>query len=305
MEEPTSSKPDSTTTSVEEIKRKTAMAELRKLDLEIEGLERGRDWEGRVARFVPILTAVISIGGFILGVVIFGNQQARERQARVDDRRSRELNDYRTGYEQLLQFSSNDKMTIARVLALKQDLDALKNSLYLTPKEKDEQEKRLTGSICNLIARDFDFTQPRQVTFDIAALQNWDEYKNGLADTLNKDGTGKTVNQAIIDKYLQVVRELNSKDPGVFEDVDLDEGASDPEILLSEPHRSVIYGFACHLNLERDKKLEDEIDKFERATTTFERGIPTKAYKISAALRKGLPCPPIPAIPARPALPTS
>jgi hypothetical protein len=230
-----------------------------------------------------------------LGVVIFGNQQTKERQAREDDRRSRELSDYRTGYEQLLLFASNDKMTIARVLALKQDLDALKNSLYIKAEEKEAQEKRLTGSICNLIARDFDFTQPRQVTFDIAALQNWDEYKNGLADTLNKDGTGKTVNESIIDKYLQVVRDLEFKEPGIFKDVNLDEGAGDPEILLSEPHRSVIYGFACHINLEEDKK-EKEADRFEQIT---------KAFKISAVLRKGLPCPPIPAIPARPATPAN
>jgi hypothetical protein len=186
-------------------------------------------------------------------------------------------------------------MTIARVLALKQDLDALKSSLYIKADEKDAQEKRLTGSICNLIARDFDFTQPRQVTFDIAALQNWDEYKNGLADTLNKDGTGKTVNQSIIDKYLQVVRDLEFKEPGVFKDVNLDDGAGDPEILLSEPHRSVIYGFACHINLEENKK-ENEAERFEQIT---------KAFKIAAILKKGLPCPPIPAIPARPAMPAN
>jgi len=293
--EPTSSEHNSTTTSLEETKRKTAMAELRKLELEIEVLERGRDWEGRIARFVPIITAVISIGGFMLGLYIFGNQQARERQAREDDRRSRELSDYRTGNEQLLLFSSNDKMTIARVLALKQDLDALKDSLYVDPKQKKAQETRLTGSICNLIARDFDFTQPRQVTFDIAALQNWDEYKNGLADTLNKDGTGKTVNQSIIDKYLQVVRELELKQPGVFADVNLFAGAGDPEILLSEPHRSVIYGFACHINLEGNDK-GTEVNKFDQITQD-------KAFKISAILRNGLPCPPIPAIPSQPATP--
>src|SRR5207244_2131742 len=131
------------------------------------------------------------------------------------------------------------------------------------------------------------------VTFDIAALQNWDEYKKGLADTLNKDGTGKTVNESIIDKYLLVVRDLELKERGVFKNVNLDEGAGDPEILLSEPHRSVIYGFACHINLEEKKNKEKEADKFDEIT---------KAFKITAILKKGLPCPPIPAIPARPAI---
>lgn len=293
MVEPTSSEHNSSTTSLEEIKlkRETAEAELRKLKLEIKELERS-SFARYVPIIVPIITAFISIGGLLLAVFIFGIQQAKERQTREDDRRSRELNDYRTGNEQLLLFSSNDKMTIARVLALKQDLDALKDSLYVKAEEKEVQEKRLTGSICNLIARDFDFTKPRQVTFDIAALQNWDEYKNGLAATLSKDGTGKTVNQSIIDKYLQVVRDLELNQPGVFKDVNLDEGAGDPEILLSEPHRSVIYGFACHINREENKR-DNEVNRFE---------LITKAFKITAILRKGLPCPPIPAIPARPAM---
>jgi hypothetical protein len=114
--------------------------------------------------------------------------------------------------------------------------------------------------------------------------------------TLNKDGTGKTFNDSIIDKYLQVIRELDPKQV-IFKDVNLDEGAGDPEILLSEPHRSVIYGFACHVNLEEDK------NKKERETARFEQI--TGAFKIAAILKKGLPCPPIPAIPVRPAMPGS
>ena len=62
--EPTSSEHDSSTTPLEEISRKKEMAELRKLELEVEALERGRNWEGRIARFIPIITAVISIGGY-------------------------------------------------------------------------------------------------------------------------------------------------------------------------------------------------------------------------------------------------
>jgi hypothetical protein len=288
MVEPANSEHDSPTTSPIGIETQMANAELEKLQLEIEELKRGR-W----IRFVPLITAAISVLGFLAGLYYFTSQQSKDRQAREAETRSRELTDYRTAYEELLLFSSNDKMTIARVLSLKQDLDALKNSLY-DPEQRVLQEKRLTGSICNLIARDFDFTQPRHVTFDIAALQNWDEYEKGLKDTLNKDGTGKTVNQSIIDKYLQVIRTLEVKNPGVFKDVNLDEGAGDPEILLSEPHRSVIYGFACHINFEGTK--EKEADRFEQIT---------QAFKISAVLRKGLPCPPIPAIPVRPAIPAT
>ena len=84
-------------------------------------------------------------------------------------------------------------MTVARVLALKDDLDALQVDLYKDDKALEQERKRVMGSICNLIARDFDFTQPRQVTFDIAALQNWREYQEGLIATLSADGTGQTL----------------------------------------------------------------------------------------------------------------
>ncbi|HEX5701698.1 MAG TPA: hypothetical protein VFX97_00605 [Pyrinomonadaceae bacterium] len=295
MAEPSNSEHNSAQTSLEEIKFKTAVAELRKLQLEVTELERGTKLESRIGRFVPIITAVISIAGFILGVVIFGNEQSKGRQAREDDRKSRELNDYRIGYEQLLLFSSNDKLTIARVLTLKQDLDALKESIYLTPTQREEQEQRLAGSICNLISRDFDFTQPRHVTFDIAALQNWPEYQKGLIETLNPK-TGKTVNEAIIDKYLHVIRELETKEPGVFKNVDVAEDTADPEIFLKEPQRSVINGFACHVNLLQGEKKARDTARFHEITG---------AFKLEAVLKDNFQCPPIPAIPARPVTQTT
>jgi len=293
--EPTSGEHASSTIPLEEISRKQAMAELRKLELEVEALERGRDWEVRIASFIPIITAVISIAGFILGVVIFTNQQAREREAREQDRKSRQINDYRTGYEQLLLFSSNEKMTVARVLALKDDLDALQADLY-KDKAQEQEKDRVLGSICNLIARDLDFTQPRQVTFDIAALQNWSEYKAGLLRNLSGDGIGQTVNDSIINKYLQVVQDLEWKEKGVFKNVNVDTtGAVDPEIILKDPQRSVVNGFACHVNLpgHQNDKREVQVAKF---------GEITQAFKLEAFLKKKYPCPPILVIPTRPAV---
>lgn len=289
--EPTSSENNSSTTSLEEINSKRAMAELRKLELEIEELRRGRTWEARIGRFVPIITALISIAGFMSGLLIFGLQQAKDRDARMADVRSRSLTDYRTSFEQLLLFPSNDNMTIARVLALKQDLDELKDNLYADQKQKDQQEQRLTGSVCNLIARDFDFTKPRQVTFDIAAMQNWPEYQRGLVVTLNSDGTGETVNDAIIAKYLRVVYELEAKEPGVYRNADPTTNVADPEILIKEPQRSVINGFACHIKLLEAAKRAEQADEFDRLTG---------AFKLAGVLKQNFQCPPLPAIPLRP-----
>jgi len=301
MDESPNSRQGASASSLEEIKLSTAKAELDKLELEIEELKRGRSLEGRFVRFIPIITAIISIAGFISGLLIFVDQQKKDRQAReedrktrADDRRSRELSDYRTGYEQLLLFSSNDKMTIARVLALKQDLDALKDSLYVQADQKKDQERRLRESICILISKDFDFSQPRQVAFDIAALQKWDEYKVGLRETLNPDGTGETVNESIIHKYLLVIHELVTKEPRVFRDADVGGEVADPEILLKEPQRSVINGFACHVNLLEKNKKDSEIEKLNF----------TGAFKLVANLKENYKCPLLPAVPIRPATST-
>jgi hypothetical protein len=299
--EPTSTEHDLDNLTPEQISKRKGIAEMRKAELEVQDLERGRDWEGRVVRLIPIITALISIGGFILGIYIFNNQQQTERNDRLQELKtreqelkSREMNDYRTGYEQLLLFSSNEKMTVARVLALKDDLDTLQANLYQDAAAQEREKKRVMGNICNLIARDFDFTQPRQVMFDIAALQNWREYQDGLLATLSADGTGETVNDSIIDKYLQVIRELEGKEPGLFKNVNVDLGAVDPEIILKDPQRSVVNGFACHLNLLKDpKKREEQTQRFFEVTG---------AFKLEAFLKNKYQCPPLPAIPTRPAI---
>ena len=292
--EPTSTEHDLDKLTPEQISKRKSYAEMRKAELEVQELERGRDWEGRVARFIPIITALISIGGFISGVLIFKSQQDNEQETRRQELTDRQKTEYRTGYEQLLLFSSNEKMTVARVLALKDDLDGLQPDLYPTAADQEKEKKRIMGNICNLIARDFDFTQPRQVMFDIAALQNWREYQDGLLATLSPDGTGETVNDSIIDKYLQVIRELESKEPGVFKNVNVDIGAVDPEIVLKDPQRSVVNGFACHLNLLKDQNKKDE-----QAERFFEV---TGAFKLEAFLKNKYQCPPLPAIPTRPAI---
>jgi hypothetical protein len=290
MGESTDTEHNSSAGRLDAIKLQTAKAELEKLNLEIAELKRGRGLEGRIVRFIPIITALISIAGFITGLLIFVSQQTQDRRARAEERKSRELNDYRTGYEQILLFSSNDKMTIARVLALKQDLDALKDSLY-SDKEKVEQKERLQESICVLISKDFDFGQPRLVAFDIAALQKWKEYQDGLKQTLNPDGTGETVNESIIDKYLQVIRELEMKEPGTLKNTDVSTGSTDPQIILKEPQRSAVNGFACHVNLLQTEQKNQKIDLLDAIT---------EAHSLAAILKSNFQCPPLPATPARP-----
>ena len=261
MREPTDTHSDSLK-SLPDINLETAKAQLQKLHLEIEDLQGERNWEERIARFIPIITAVISIAGFLWGVVLFRNQQEKDRITREADQISRDLNQYRTSYEQLLQFSSNQNMTVARVLSLRQDLDALIDSLYpadKNPKENLLQKERLRASIYDLLSRDFDFTQTRQVQFDIAALQNWDDYKKGLEGSLNL---------LITERYIQALCDLSHKNFEVFKQIRVNErdDYQEPDTIIGNPYLSVLQGFVCHLErLSDDQKLA-EIRKFGNAT---------------------------------------
>lgn len=249
MSNPIDTQPPSTEAELENIKLDTARAELKKLHLEIEDLKAARSLGGRISRLIPIITATISIAGFLWGVRIYIAQQESDRKTREADQISRDLNRYRTSYDELLQFSSNQNMTVARVLALRQDLDALIDSLYPKTDDKERQKERLKTGIYNLLSTDFDFTQPRQVQFDMAALQNWVDYKKGLEGKLNN---------SITEKYLKALGDLRYKNPGVLEGIRVNEGDDnqDPETVIGEPYRSVIEGFVCHFSLlPEDQKV--------------------------------------------------
>src|SRR5438552_941209 len=110
MPEPNDSQPDAIESQLQKVNLETAKVQLQKLNLEIEDLKEERNWEERIARFIPIITAVISIAGFLWGVVLFRNQQEKDRITREADQISRDMNQYRTSYEQLLQFSSNQNI---------------------------------------------------------------------------------------------------------------------------------------------------------------------------------------------------
>jgi hypothetical protein len=248
---------DSVGAQVRDINQAIAAAELEKLRLEIQDLQPKPKWSQRIGRLIPIITAAISIAGFLWGVLLFSEQQEKDRLTREAEQISRDQALYRSNYEQLLQFSSNQNMTVARVLFLEQDLNNLIDSIY-PPKEKPAENKRekdkLTASIFNLIHKDCDFTQARQVQFDMAALRDSVGYQKG------SEGSQSSL---VIPRYLQALRDLQIKNPGYIEKirkVESDE-FQETDALIGDPYKSLIDGFGCHLSLltadERARALKN------------------------------------------------
>lgn len=247
---------------LEKIKVETAQAQLRKLNLEIENLETGNDLESRLTRLIPLITAVISILGFWWGVHVFLEQQEKDRVTRELDRISRDETQYRASYEQLLQYSSNPNMTLSQVIFVRESINQLIDSLYPLKTKSNEnriEKEKLQTAIVDLINKDCDFTQTRQVRFDIVALQKWAEYHSAL------EGGN---NSSVVSKYLQALRDLEAKNPGYLESVrqiQYDE-YQDPESPLMEPYRSLIEGFGCHLEFLTPEQRAKAIAGFRKAT---------------------------------------
>lgn len=265
MPDVTEAPAESTDSEREKIDLEIAQSQLRKLKLEIKNLDSGSNWESRITRLIPLVTALISIGGFLWGINVYLKQQERDRVTKELERTSSDQKQYSAGYEQLLQFSSNQNMTVAQVLFLRQRLYSLIDSIYPPnpegqPSPENLSEKaRLQTAIYNLINKDCDFTQTRQVQFEIAALHNWDDYHKTLEGGRNT---------SLLSKYLQALRDLKSKNPGYLEslrEINYDEDA-DPQAPLMEPYRSVIEGFSCHLNLLTPEQRTKAIEGFSRAT---------------------------------------
>jgi hypothetical protein len=246
----------------DDINFKIAAAELEKLNLQIQELKPRRKWSEQLGAVIPIITATISIAGFLLGVVIFSKQQEKDRITREADQISRDQAQYRSDYEQLLQFSSNQNMTVSRVLFLQEDLNNLIDSIYPANQklvDNQREKEKLAKSIFNLIHKDCDFTQTRQVQFDIVAMRDSVGYQKGLKGSQSS---------LVIPKYLAALRELQSKNPRELENIrkiEYDE-FQEPEALLGDPYRSIIEGFGCHLALLTDDERAKAIRGFTSIT---------------------------------------
>lgn len=73
----------STSESVDE---RIKLSQLRKLQLDIESLERVEGWSSRVPRLLPLITIVIAVAGFLWGVYTYNHQENVRRAADLEGR---------------------------------------------------------------------------------------------------------------------------------------------------------------------------------------------------------------------------
>ena len=113
-------------------------------------------------------------------------------------------------------------------------------------RKKDEVRKY----IYVLFLRDFDFIQPKHAQFDIAALQEWIDYKQGLVGS-----------DWIIDKYFQSLAAYRRQNPGVLENIQITANGEPQELnmIVGDPLKSMFEGFACHRDLLSQEAEKDRV----------------------------------------------
>lgn len=67
--------------TTESIDERIKAAQLRKLQVEIDNLERGHNWSSRIAQYIPVITALIAVSGFLFGIIQYRRQEAKHIEA--------------------------------------------------------------------------------------------------------------------------------------------------------------------------------------------------------------------------------
>lgn len=161
-----------------------AEAELRKLNLEIENLKYKNAWENRLAIFIPLISSLLAVGGFLFGIYQFQQrtiaEQQKDRVTKEREQATRIQDQIRTDIDQLLQFPTNKDLSIARVVFILHDLNHLINSSVEQQQAVQEnlpgQKRDITKNLVAMISYDCDLNNMRDAEFVFSVLNEWDDY---------------------------------------------------------------------------------------------------------------------------------
>lgn len=183
-------------------------------------------------QFMPAITALISVSGLLVSVLLFGSQQAAEqeknRTARELERSTALQNQMRSDTDEVLRFTGDPKLSVSRVAFLLSDiqtvLDSPVNEKQLAvafPKYKET----LTRSLAVLVKDDCDFSaHPRDVELANAVATYWSEY----SVYLSKESKTFAKLDYILYKYERALQTLEGQNSGYLKSIHLDKDGLEP-----------------------------------------------------------------------------
>lgn len=241
---------------------------------------------------MPAITALISVAGLVVSVLLFGYQQANEqeknRAARELERRTTLQNQIHGDTDEILRFTGDSKLSVSRVDFLLSDIQTVLNSrinqsqrlvdALAADNESPGYKERLTRSLVSLVRDDCDFVRhSRDVELANAVVGYWPEYSDYLA----KDPNFERLNY-ILWEYTQALHGLHDQNPGYLESFYLDkDGEPDTrykkrkdEHLLYNHLIDIADGFKMHLKILCKENLGETATKVGKPRLKeFETGL--------------------------------
>ncbi len=89
--------------------------QLEKLKLEIEQMKNKSSWYEWITPYTGLLSVIITVGGFIFGIVQFQKQQEKTRSEQEKQRTDEIQKRFEINLEKLLQYTKEEKTAVATV----------------------------------------------------------------------------------------------------------------------------------------------------------------------------------------------
>jgi hypothetical protein len=204
------------------------------LKLEIIELRKKTRWQ-----LTPAITALISVAGLVVSVLLFGWQQASEqdknRVARELERRATLQNQISLETDEILRFPGDPKLTISRVAFLLADIQSMLDSpisqTSVDPQDRPRKladvladyQDHLTRSLVFLVRDECDLSRKaRDAGLARAISQYWPAYPDYLAENPMEELNW------VLWKYTKALEKFQHQNPGYLESFVPTEHAIEP-----------------------------------------------------------------------------
>lgn len=218
-----------------------ARLKVRKLELEVEELERKSN---RVERIVTLLTPLVAVLGFWFTVFQFMKSQQKDRQDRLEARKRRDEERLVEAVDQLLSIEPEKQPAIGKIAFL---LAELRDLVGRNP----DAEQRITTALVQFVQNDADFAKARFVQVDLAAMESWPAYVRALEED-------QQLNIFLTYRYVQALRGVHDERPEYFEKIQWDGTGYRVENLTEEERylrfEALMRGFVEHLRMVADEQ---------------------------------------------------
>lgn len=250
-----------------------AAAQLEKLRLEIDQLKTGRDWEQRTISFLPLLTVLIAVSGFLFGIYQFRNQQqahhdelmVQQQKDRAANEREQDIriqNQINGDGQQLFRFVNDKQMTMSTVVFSLQDLDELCEFLSHGDKDKAASVRRkISLALRETVWDECDFNSARDVQFNNNAITLWSDYLEYL-----KTESGNL--PYLIGRYKHALAALYRSSPAFFRTLHYKEdGSWEVPMAISQSQfdlfEDLLSGIKTEIEALDDEKKKTYVKEFE------------------------------------------